>query len=126
MRESRTIFVRDFTGGPFAVSAADGERLYRCIEPMMRAGQSVGLSFAGITTVLSGFLNSAVGRLCKSFSEDRLGELLLVCDAEADVREVLERALRNARRYWENRDAFDQAWDEVVGSECQQMEPKMR
>ncbi len=125
MSQSQPFFVRDFSAGPIAVSAADGERLYRCIESLVRAGQPVELSFAGVTTVSGAFLNTAVGQICRDYSEDRVRELLSVCDAEPDVRGVFGRAMRNAGRYYQNPEAFDEAWVEVIGDECRHEETTM-
>lgn len=115
MTATVTIRVAEFAGGPFAVSAEDGQRLYERIAPLLREGTPVALSFAGIEIVIGAFLNSAVGPLCADFAEDRLGVLLTLRDISADDRATVERSMRNARAYYANPAAYDAAWREELG-----------
>lgn len=115
MTATVTIRVAEFAGGPFAVSAEDGQRLYERIAPLLQEGTPVALSFAGIEAMIGAFLNSAVGLLCVDFAEDRLGVLLTLRDISADDRATVERSMRNARAYYANPAAYDAAWREELG-----------
>ena len=112
------IRVADYTGGPFAVSVADGQRLCERIAPLLQAGTQVALSFAGIETVIGAFLSAAIGPLCADFPEAKLGDLLTLRDISADDRATVERSIRNARLYYANRAAYDAAWNEELGDEA--------
>jgi hypothetical protein len=112
MNKPTIIRVCDFTCGPFAVSAEDGQRVHDAIAPLLKEGKPVVLSFAGIETIIAAFLNTAVGRLHSVFSENQISGLLAFRDIQADDRALLDRAIRNAKVYYANPAAFDAAWKE--------------
>ncbi len=115
MSETITIQVRDFTGCPFAVSAEDGLRLHDAIAPVLKEGNLVVLSFAGIETVIGAFLSAAIGQLYGEFPEERIRELVAVRDLAPEDEAQLAQVGRNARAYYANPAAYDEAWKEVMG-----------
>ena len=116
---SNPIIVRvfDIVGGPLGVSAEDGQRVHDKIAPLLREGQKVVLSFEQVETLISAFLNGAIGQLYGEFPEERIRELLSVRDMEADDQAVLKRVVDNAKRYFANRPAHDAAWKQEVGND---------
>ena len=118
MNNPITIRVCDFTGGPYAVSAEDGQRLRDQIAPLLRAGTPVALSIAGIDTLMGAFLNAALEPLCADLSEARFGALLMLRDISQDDRAMVERSMRNARVYYANPAAYNAAWREELGADC--------
>ena len=114
MNNPTIIRVCDSTGGPFAVSAEDGQRLHDQIAPLLCAGTAVALSFAGIDAVFGAFLSTAFGQLCAHIPEARLGALLNFRDISADDRATVERSMLNARAYYANPAAYDAAWKEEL------------
>lgn len=115
MNAAVTINVRDFTGGPFAVAAEDGNRLHARIAPLLRSGTPVALSFAGIETVIAAFLRAAIGPLCTAVSDETLRRMLIIRDISAADLATVDRTIRNARRYHANRAAYDAAWAAEMG-----------
>lgn len=109
--------VFDIVGGPLGVSADDGQRVHDKIAPLLREGQKVELSFEQVETLISAFLNAAIGQLYGEFQEERIRELLSVRDMDADDLEVLKRVVENAKAYFKAPKKFDQAWKEEVGDE---------
>jgi len=116
---SNPVIVRvfDIVGGPLCVSAEDGQRVHDKIAPLLRDGQKVVLSFEQVETLISAFLNGAVGQLYGEFPEERIRELLSVRDLDEDDVEILKRVVENAKAYFKAPKKFDQAWKEEVGDE---------
>ena len=116
---SKEVIVRvfDIVGGPLCVSAEDGHRVHDKIVPLLRDGQKVTLSFEQVETLISAFLNAAVGQLYGEFPEDRIRELLSVRDMDEDDMAILKRVVENAKAYFKSPRQFDQAWKEEVGDE---------
>lgn len=114
MTQSITVRVYDIIGGPLCVSTEDGQRLYEKIAPLLKEGMPVALSFERIDTLISAFLNAAIGQLYGELTEERIHELLSFRDLADDDSEVLERVVENAVAYFRNPDAFDQAWLEEM------------
>ena len=112
-----TVRIFDIVGGPLGVSAEDGQRVHDKVAPLLREGQKVMLSFEQVETLISAFLNAAIGQLYGEFPEDRIRELLSVGNLDADDLEVLKRVVENAKAYFKAPKKFDQAWKEEVGDE---------
>jgi len=116
---SNEVIVRvfDIVGGPLCVSAEDGQRVHDKIAPLLREGNKVALSFEQVETLISAFLNAAVGQLYGEFPEERIRELLSVRGMDADDLAVLKRVTDNAKKYFANPKAFDEAWREEMGND---------
>jgi hypothetical protein len=117
MTEPIVVRVFDIAGGPICVSAEDGQRIHDKIAPLLREGKKVVLSFEQVDTLISAFLNAAIGQLYGEFPEERIRELLSVRDMEQDDLVVLQRVVENAKTYFKEPKKFDQAWKEEVGDE---------
>jgi hypothetical protein len=117
MNNSVIIRVHEIVGGTLCVSAEDGQRVYDQIAPLLRNGQKVVISFEQVKTMISLFLNAAIGQLYGEFTEERIRELLSVQEMNQDDLGVLKRVVDNAKRYFANRSAADKAWKEEVGDD---------
>jgi hypothetical protein len=117
MKEEITVRVYDTVGGPLCVSADDGQKVYEKIAPLIRQGHMVVLSFDQVDTMISAFLNAAVGQLYGEFSEDQVREQLSVRDMDQEDLTLLKRVVDNAKVYFKSPKEFDQAWKEEVGDE---------
>ncbi len=114
-QNSQSVRVADFAGGPFAVSAEDGQRLSERIAPLLAADTPVALSFAGIETLSGAFLAASIGSFCAGYSEAELAQLLTVRDILEGDSAMVQLSLVNARKYYANREAYDAAWAEEMG-----------
>ena len=116
MSDQITVRVFDIVGGPLCVSADDGQRVYDKIAPLLSEGKKVLLSFEQVETMISSFLNAAIGQLYFKFPEDRIKELLSVRDMDEEDKMMLKRVVENAKAYFKDPKRFDQAWKEEVGN----------
>lgn len=117
MNSEIVIHVTDIVKSPLCVSTQDGQTVHDEIAPFLRGGKPIVISFAGVTTLISAFLNAAIGQLYGEFPEDRIRELLSVKDLAPDDLELLKRVNDNAKIYFKNRSAYDRAWKDEVGDE---------
>lgn len=117
MKPPVTIPLTDIVGGPLCVSVEDGQTVFEKIAPLLREGRKVELSFQGVETVISAFLNAAIGQLYGEFTEDQIRNLVSVKDMAQDDLVMLKRVVENAKLYFANREKFDAAWQEEVGDE---------
>jgi len=117
--------VADYTGGPFAVSVEDGQRLCERIAPLLREGTRVALSFAGVEVLIGAFVKAALGPFCADFPVGRLEELLSLRDIKPDDHGTVERAILNARAYYANPNAYNAAWAAEMGEEEVVQEAKL-
>ncbi len=117
MKNTIRVSVYDIVGSPLCVSAEDGQKVYEKIAPLLQAGKKVALSFAKVETLISAFLNAAVGQLYGKFTEDKVRALLAVKDMDQEDMSLLKRVVDNAKVYFKSPKEFDQAWKEEVGDE---------
>ena len=117
MKEQPTILrVFDIIGGPLAVAAGDGQIVHDAIASRLQEGRPVTLSFSGVTTIIGAFLHAAIGQLYGRFPEFSIRALFTVTDLQPDDRATLEQAIRNAKAYYANPKAYDEAWAEEMGT----------
>ena len=109
--------IATIVGGPLCVSAEDGQRVYDKIAPMLEEGRRVKLSFEGVETMISAFLNAAVGQLYGHMSEEKIKALLSVTDMKGEDAALLRRVVQNAKRYFANRAKYDAAWKEEIAND---------
>lgn len=116
---SKEIILRvfDIVGGPICVSTDDGQAVYDKIQPMIRGGQKVVLSFDQVEILVPAFLSSAVGRLYGEFTEEQIRETLIVRDMPSDDVAILEFAMKHAKAYFENPEAYSRACKEEMDEE---------
>ena len=117
MNKPITVRVYDVVGGPLCVSTEDGQRLHDKILPHLNEGTPIVLSFDRVDTLISAFLNAAIGQLYGELHEDRLRELLSVKDMDGNGLVILKRVVDNAKLYFTHPDDFDRAWQEELGDE---------
>jgi hypothetical protein len=110
--------IYEIVGGPNWVSPDDGQKVYDKIIAAFKAGHPVELSFANRQILITAFLNAAICQLYNGdFTEEFLRENLSAVEISDDDVKMLRRAIENAKRYFANREGYDQAWKEVVGDE---------
>jgi hypothetical protein len=116
---TQEIIVRafDVIGSPLGVSSDDGQKVHDKMAPLLREGRKVSLSFERIETIISAFLNAAIGQLYGEFPEDKIRELFGVRDMSSEDLALLKRVVDNAKLYFKNRAQFDKAWQEELGRE---------
>lgn len=117
MKNPIIVRIFDIVGGPLCVSADDGQRVHDKIVPLLRDGKKVVLSFEQVETLISAFLNAAIGQLYGEFPEERIREMVSVRDMADEDQATLKRVIDNAKVYFKAPKEFDQAWKEEVGDE---------
>lgn len=101
--------VFDIVGGPLCTSSDDGQLVHDRIAPMLREGKRVALSFAQIDTVISAFLNAAIGQLYGEFKENEIRERLAIRDMAPEDLVLLKRVVENAKAYFKDPKRFTEA-----------------
>lgn len=103
--------------GPLCVSAEDGQTVHDNLAKLLNTGQQVILSFEGVKTIISAFLNAAIGQLYGELSEEDIRRNLSVDGLEKEELALLKRVVDNAKVYFQNRKKFDDAWKSEVSDE---------
>jgi MoaA/NifB/PqqE/SkfB family radical SAM enzyme len=117
MSESILIRIADLVGGPRAVDAADGEKVFEKILPVIKDGRKVRLSFEGITMVITAFLNAAIGKLYGSLPEEQVDKMLEVRDLISAFQPSLDKSIEWSKAYYRDPDRLTKAIMEELGDE---------
>ncbi len=112
MEERIKIKVADFIGTTHCISAEDGQKVFNKVESLLKSGKQVTISFEGVSTLISLFLNVAIGQLYGSFSEDEVRSMIKVEGLPSDDMELLKRVVDNAKKYYANPKGYDEAWQD--------------
>lgn len=72
-----------------ASSYAEGETIYRLLKAKIQAGELVALSFAGVPSVPSAFINSALVRLLETFPFEVVKTQLSFIDSTKHINELI-------------------------------------
>ncbi len=114
MNDAARISVFEVVGNALCVASDDGQRVHDRLSTALKDNRNVALSFRNVTTLTPAFLNTAVGQLYGTFSEDRIRTLLRVEGMSLDDLVLLERVVDTARQYFEDPQRFEQAFREEM------------
>lgn len=117
MNNVNIIRVFDIVGGGLCVSSDDGQLVHDQIAKLLREKHKVIISFENVDTLISAFLNAAIGQLYGEFPEEDIRGYLSVENMDPEDMELLKRVIDNAKIYFENRKDFDDAWKIEVNDE---------
>ena len=112
----RTLRVFDIVGA-LCVSADDGQKVHDAISHLLNEAVPVSVSFENVTTLISAFLNAAIGQLYGEFSDEKIRSLLSVDMMSQEDLALLKRVVDNAKLYFLNRKKFDDAWKDEIDDE---------
>lgn len=100
------------------MASDDGQKVYEEVERALRGERYVQLSFLGRETMITAFLNAAIGQLYSGkFEPAYLESHLQYVDLSGDDSEMIARAVDNAKRYFKNQRQFDKAWEHQLHDE---------
>lgn len=117
MPEDVRISMYESVGSPLRVASDDGQRVYDRLAAALKADRNVTLSFHNVTTLTTAFLNTAIGQLYGTFSEEQIRSRLRVEDVGTDDLALLKRVVDNAKLYFKDPQRFNQVIRETLGNE---------
>ena len=115
--EEIRISIFEVVGGPLCVATSDGQKVYDRLAAALEANRKVALSFHNVTALTAAFLNTAIGQLYGTFSQEQIRSRLKVKDIEQEDLALLKRVVDNAKLYFKNPQRFDQVVRETLGDE---------
>ena len=110
-----SISIFEVVGSPLCVASGDGQKVFNRLSTVLNQGQSVCISFHNVSTLTPSFLNVAVGQLYGDFDEEHIRKHLTVTDIKPDDIELLKRVVDSAKRYFQNPEIHEQAFNEESG-----------
>lgn len=100
--------------GDRATDMKQGDQIYDLITQNFEKKEKVELDFSGMITVLSTFLNNAVGALYKDYSSDYLNANLKLIHLNDEDMFVLEQVLKRAKEFYANEAEVTEVLDQKM------------
>lgn len=110
------IKVLDYIGDR-ATDMKQGDEIYSLIIQGFKKGEKVCVDFEGLTTVLSTFLNNAIGTLYKDYDSEYLNKNLQINNLCEDDMFILRRVIKRAKEFYRNESLITGALDQAIRSE---------
>ncbi len=98
--------IKDIIESTLAVSADDGEKVYKIIEKNLDNKQSIEIDFSDIEITTTAFLNAAIGKLYSKFSGDDLNKYLKISSVENEDTSLIKKVVKRAKEYFADRNGF--------------------
>ena len=112
--ETTKINIVNTIGDSYAVEAEEGQKVYDLIKKAFNNGNKVMLSFLNIEMMTTAFLNTAVGQLYSTFSEEKIRELLQVQEISKSGAISLKRVVDTAKLYYKDPDALKRSIEAIL------------
>ena len=108
------INVYSIVGSKFCVEADDGEKIYELIVKELSDNKKIDLNFQNIELITTAFLNSAIGKLYKDFSEETIKNYLSVSEISDTAAISLKRVVENAKMFYKNPQALQDSINNIL------------
>ena len=100
---------------PSALTQEQGKQIYKLVSESIRAKQRVTLDFDGIESMISPFLNNAIGKLYGEFSSETIKTFLNLENFPPEKNSTLIIVIQNAKKYYEDKDKYNSLLKDVIG-----------
>ena len=104
-------------GSQFCVETEDGDKVYDLINKSFQEKKKVVLSFLNVELLTTAFLNTAVGKLYKTYTEEEIKAMLSVSDLNNAGAVSLKRVVETAKQFYKNPDAMKKSIDDILENE---------
>lgn len=106
--------ISELIQSPSALTTEQGEIIYNLMTPSLQHGVRVVLDFKDIESIITPFLNAAIGKLYEDYSSEQLQTLLQIKNIPLGTSSKFQIVINNAKQYYANKDKFNEAVQEVI------------
>lgn len=110
------LIIKDIIKSELAVSTEKGNEVFELVDSFLQKNEKVELDFAGITIMITAFLNAAIGRLYsnKAYTKDFLNEHLKLQNVEKDDRVLFKDVIQRAKEYFADKENFEKNSNDAI------------
>jgi anaerobic ribonucleoside-triphosphate reductase len=109
------LMVINIVGNGICVDADDGERIFEMIHKTLTTNSNVEVSFLNVQMLTSAFLNTAIGRLYKDYTEEEIKKRISIKDISDIDKSLLKRVVKNAKLYYKDPTWMEKTLSEITG-----------
>lgn len=110
------LIIKDIIKSELAVSTEKGNEVFELVDSYLKKNERVELDFAGITIMITAFLNAAIGRLYsnKAYTRDFLNGHLILQNVEEDDRILFKDVIQRAKEYFADKENFEKNSNDAI------------
>ena len=108
--------VADKIGSPSALTQEDGNLIYEEVAQAISQNIAIILDFEQIESMISPFLNNAIGQLYGRFTSEQISKLVNIKNFPEEKTSTLNIVIANAKKFYLNREKFNSVIEEVFDS----------
>ena len=114
---TRCIDVAELIDSPSALTQEQGDMAYREIVRSFEDDEVIQLDFSNVESMISPFLNNAVGQLYGKYTSEQIKEHLVLINFPDEKKATLNIVIGNAKKFYKNKEAFRKSAKEVLNVE---------
>lgn len=110
------LVIKDIINSELAVSTENGNKVFEIVDSYLQKNEKVELDFAGITIMITAFLNAAIGSLYsnKRYTGEFLNEYLKLENVEKDDRKLFKEVIQRAKEYFADKENFEKNSNDAI------------
>lgn len=112
--EKNIFNVAELIGSPSALTREQGGIVYNYIVPRLKKGEKIVLDFNDVESMITPFLNVAIGKLYEDFSSEQLNKQLELSNLPEGTRSKFNLVIENAKKYYSDKDGFEKVVKDVI------------
>ena len=112
-----TLNIASLIGSPSALTREQGSIIYTQIIQNLNSGNKVILDFQDTESLITPFLNVAIGKLYETFNSSQLNTQLEIKNPPDGTNSKFQMVIANAKQYYFNKNAFTKAVEDVINNQ---------
>lgn len=109
-----TINVKQKINNPSALTREQGKIIYDDLIKNMQVGNEIILDFGDVESLITPFLNVAIGKLYENYSSEEIKEHLTIINIPAGKTSSFNLVISNAKRYYANHSSFEETVKDTI------------
>ncbi len=111
---SKYLNVMERIGTPSAITQESGDIIYEEICKCIEERKVIELDFKDIESMISPFLNNAIGKLYGKYSGETIGEFVKFQNVPKEKISTINMVINNAKKYYTDKESFEKVVKGVV------------
>lgn len=112
---NKIINIAEIIESPSALTQEQGEKIYSMLADSINQKEDITLDFGDVESMISPFLNTAVGKLYGLFSEETINTYLHFKNFPKIKQSTLKIVIDNAKKYYSNKEKYASTVEDVIG-----------
>jgi len=101
---------------PSALTQEQGNIIYENIVSAFEKNEQIIIDFVDVESIISPFLNNAIGRLYEKYRSEEISELLKIKNFPDVKKSTLNIVISNAKKFYMNKERFRNLAKEAIDS----------